>query len=141
MNPSFAPKIMDILLVEDDEVDVEAVRRMLRKNNILNTVYEARDGVEALEMLTERHAGATPLQPCVMLVDINMPRMNGLQLLEAVRGDERLRDNIVFILTTSSREEDRAKARDLSAAGYVTKENLAQMAPMLAPYCGGQPAG
>jgi len=135
MIQEYAPRGMDILLVEDDAVDIEAVRRMLKKNNILNTIYEARDGVEALEMLRERHAGATPLTPCVMLVDINMPRMNGLQLLEAVREDEALQHNVVFIITTSNREEDREKAKALRAAGYVTKDNLAQAAPAIAEYC------
>jgi len=127
----FSPRPTDILLVEDDEIDVEAVRRILRKNNIVNTVYEAKDGIEALEMLRERHEGATPLLPCVMLVDINMPRMNGLQLLEEIRSDDKLRDNVVFILTTSSREEDRNRAKDLAAQGYFTKENLAHVVPAL----------
>lgn len=140
MTQIFSTRATDILLVEDDEIDVEAVRRILRKNNILNTVYEAKDGIEALEMLRERHEGATPLQPCVMLVDINMPRMNGLQLLEEVRSDEKLRDNVVFILSTSSREEDRNRAKDLAAQGYFTKENLAQVVPALARIFGQQTA-
>ena len=123
-----------ILLVDDDETDIEAARRALKKANISNPVYEACDGVEALSMLTSDEA-SHKLQPCIILLDINMPRMNGLQLLRELREKDSLRHSIVFMLTTSPRPEDIEAAYKLNVAGYLLKENLHKAALMLSCYC------
>lgn len=121
-----------ILLVEDDEIDSEAVRRALKKAEIDNPLRIAPDGVEALRILN--HNG-TMTQPCVMLVDINMPRMNGFELLRALRQNEATKQNVVFILTTSNREDDKKMAFDLQAAGYILKDDLGVMAELIQRYC------
>ena len=124
-----------IFLVEDDEVDVEAVRRALKKANIINPVISARDGVEALEMLTGEKENEKILQPCLMLLDINLPRMGGLKLLQEMRNDKNMKRNVVFMLSTSARDEDKIAAYNLQSAGYILKENLGTLASLLASYC------
>lgn len=125
----FRPKIPPaILLVEDDVIDTEAVRRALRRAAIDNPLHIARDGVEALETLR------TLNQPCLMLVDINMPRMNGLQLLQELRKDPDLRQNVVFMLSTSALGEDKISAYKLNAAGYILKENILRLGEMIRIY-------
>lgn len=128
------PTTAPIFLVEDDEVDTEAVRRALRKADIGNPFISASDGVEALDILLGRN-GKSVQQPCIMLLDINMPRMNGLKLLEELRKDESLKRNVVFMLTTSAMEADKQAAYESQAAGYVLKENLQEFADILANYC------
>ena len=123
-----------IFLVEDDAVDTEAVRRALKKADIGNPFINASDGVEALEILTGKR-GKKIEQPCIMLLDINMPRMNGLQLLAELRKDDALKRNVVFMLTTSAMEVDKLAAYNDQAAGYILKENLDGFAAALARYC------
>lgn len=123
-----------ILLVEDDEIDTETVKRILKKEQITNPLYCANDGVEALELL-KRKNGTAITQPCLILLDINMPRMNGLEFLEQIRGDDELKQNVTFMLTTSGRNEDKISAYKLSVAGYVLKENMGRLIEMLGRYC------
>jgi CheY-like chemotaxis protein len=123
-----------ILLVEDDDVDAEALQRAIRKAGIANPLILAADGQEALETLDGR-TGMPPEQPCVVLLDINMPRMNGIEFLRAMRGKDAMKGNVVFLLTTSGRPQDKAAAYDLQAAGYVLKENLGAFVDVLARYC------
>jgi len=114
---------INILLVEDDEIDAMAVTRAFAEYRVTNPIRIARDGIEALEHLRgERGKPATP-RPNLVLLDINMPRMNGLEFLEALRGDESLSDTIVFVLTTSSQEEDITAAYRQNIAGYMTKKD------------------
>ncbi len=110
-----------ILLVEDDQMDVMNVQRELRRQNIDVPLIHARNGREALEML--RGEGGTPkiVLPSLVMLDINMPRMNGLELLEALRSDPEFAGLNVFIMTTSDLESDRFKARDLAVSGYIIK--------------------
>jgi CheY-like chemotaxis protein len=122
-----------ILLVEDDEIDTETVKRILRKEQISNPLYCVSDGVEALDLLKKENGDAIA-QPCVILLDINMPRMNGLEFLEHMRGDDRLKRNVTFMLTTSARNEDKAMAYNLCVAGYVLKENMGRLIEMLGRY-------
>ncbi len=124
-----------ILLVEDDDVDVEVVTRLLKKEHITSPLYTARDGVEALNMLKGRHNSEKMRQPCLILLDINMPLMNGFQLLAEIRRDDTMKKNIVFILTTSNHEDDRKCAAVLHADGYLLKENLGTLAEVLKRYC------
>ena len=112
-----------ILLVEDDDVDVMAVKRALRAQKIANPLTVARDGLEALDIL--RGQNQPPLErPYLILLDINMPRMNGLELLAELRADPALRSSIVFMLTTSAADADKAAAYDKNIAGYIVKNDV-----------------
>ena len=110
--------MLNILLVEDDEVDVMNVRRAFQKNHIANPLFVARDGVEALEQL---RSGAIPRDRRIVLLDLNMPRMNGIEFLRALRADPQLAPTPVVVLTTSNDERDKVDAYDLNVAGYLVK--------------------
>jgi CheY-like chemotaxis protein len=111
-------KVVTILLVEDDEVDVKALRWAFDKLKIANPLMVARDGVEAWEMLPR-----VP-RPYLVITDINMPRMNGIELLRKIRDSAEHRDSIVFMLTTSNDEQDKIDAYDLNVAGYMLKSDM-----------------
>lgn len=111
-------RTVTILLVEDDDVDIKALKWAFNKLRILNPVEVARDGVEAWEILQ-----AMP-RPFLIITDINMPRMNGLELLKKIRQSEELRDSIVFVLTTSNDEQDKFDAYNLNVAGYMLKSDM-----------------
>lgn len=111
-------KLINILLIEDDEVDIMNVQRAFRKNKISNPLYIARNGVEALEML--RSNQISPL-PRVVLMDINMPKMGGIECLRNIRNDATLKSLSVFIMTTSNEDSDKISAYDLNVAGYIIK--------------------
>jgi CheY-like chemotaxis protein len=114
---------IQLLLVEDDEVDVMAVQRAFRDRRLLNPITVAKDGVEALEIMRGTN-GHTPLsRPFVVLLDLKMPRMDGLELLTEIRNDKTLQDVIVFVLTTSKHDEDIAAAYRQQVAGYILKSN------------------
>lgn len=113
-------KQVSILIVDDDEVDVESFRRTFKKLKIANPIYRARDGVEALEMLRSNNIPG----PYIILLDINMPRMNGLEFLQQLRNDLELTSSVVFILTTSVAEEDIFAAYRLHVAGYIPKQEM-----------------
>ena len=112
-----------ILLVEDDDGDAKAVTRAFAKANIGNPIIRAQDGVEALAYLTEAEKKTQTRPPILLLDDLNMPRMNGIELVRALRAHPELRRTVVFLLTTSKREEDMAAAYDLNVAGYIVKQN------------------
>lgn len=115
---------VSVLLVEDDEVDVMAVRRAFRNLRIANAIHVAHDGIEALAML-RGEAGRTAVpHPYLILLDLNMPRMNGLEFLEALREDPIHRSAIVFVLTTSAAEQDRWEAYRRYIAGYIVKSRF-----------------
>ena len=114
-------KAVTIFLVDDDDVDAMGVQRALQKLKILNPVVRARDGVEGLEKL--RAGNAVP-RPCLILLDINMPRMNGIEMLTELRKDAALSDSVVFILTTSEDDEDKLRAYDQHVAGYIVKKRV-----------------
>jgi CheY-like chemotaxis protein len=119
-------KPINIVLVEDDDIDAEAVQRAFQKSKIANPIIRAVDGLHALEMLTGMDAKARVSSPYMLLVDLNMPRMNGIQLVQALRADANLRHSIVFMLTTSKREEDKVAAYDLNIAGYILKASVGE---------------
>ena len=114
-------KLLHILLVDDDEVDVMNVQRAFKRNNILNPLYVATNGLEALDMLRGKGANAIPGKRRLVLLDLNMPKMNGLEFLRAVREDPDLRLLTVVVLTTSDDERDRIEAYNLNVAGYILK--------------------
>ena len=107
-----------ILLVEDDELDVISVERSLKKLESEYVLYTAYNGIEALKILRDPEIQFTP---DVILLDINMPRMNGIEFLKVLREDRKLKDLKVFIMTTSSEEMDRSEAEKLGIAGYIIK--------------------
>lgn len=109
---------INILLVEDDQVDVMNVQRAFEKSNITNPVFIAEDGVDALEKL---RGGEIPLNGLLVLLDLNMPRMSGIELLKEIRKDEDLHHLPVVVLTTSDNERDRIDAYNLNVAGYIVK--------------------
>ena len=111
-------KMLNILLVEDDEVDVMNVRRAFKKNNICNPLWIAGNGLEGLEML---RGSEIPRERRLVLLDLNMPRMNGIEFLRELRADPELRSVPVVVLTTSDDERDRVEAYHLNVAGYILK--------------------
>jgi CheY-like chemotaxis protein len=111
-------KVLNILLVEDDEVDVMNVNRAFKKNNISNPLWVAGNGVDALAML---RGGEVPRDRRLILLDLNMPRMNGIEFLKELREDPELRLTPVVVLTTSDDERDRVDAYNLNVAGYILK--------------------
>jgi CheY-like chemotaxis protein len=110
-----------ILLVEDDEIDAEAIMRGFHAQKIANPFTLVSDGIEALEVLRGTNGAARLPRPYMILLDINMPRMNGLEFLEAVRADSELAQSVVFVLTTSNRDEDMMAAYNRQIAGYLLK--------------------
>ena len=111
-------RTVNLLLVEDDEVDIMNVQRAFRKANIANPFWSARDGIEALELL---RSGKVPLHSLLVLLDLNMPRMNGIEFLRELRADPELAHLPVVVLTTSDDERDRIEAYNLNVAGYIVK--------------------
>ena len=111
---------VQILLVDDDDVDVEVVTRGFKKHRIANPITVAQNGAEALAILRgdERAPFA---RPYLILLDLNMPVMDGFEFLTALRADHHLRDSIVFVLTTSSADADRARSYEANVAGYLVK--------------------
>ncbi len=109
-----------LFIVDDDDIDAIALERALRKLRLLNTVIRARDGREALELL---RAGKVS-SPYMILLDLNMPRMNGLEFLESLRTDPLLTHAVVFVLTTSKSDEDLVAAYRQHVAGYVFKQHM-----------------
>jgi CheY-like chemotaxis protein len=106
-----------ILLVEDDNVDVMTVKRALKDLNIKNQLVSAANGEEALEYLNNSDNS----KPCIILLDLNMPKMNGIEFLTIVKADETLKKIPVVILTTSSQQQDIVESFKLSVAGYIVK--------------------
>lgn len=117
---------LNILLVEDDDGDAKAVRRALDKAKIANPVVRAIDGLDALDILRGQNGKEKLAQPYMLLVDINMPRMDGLTLIRELRKDPDLNKTVAFILTTSKREQDKDAAYALNVAGYIVKETLGE---------------
>jgi len=115
---------MHILLVEDDTIDVMALKRALQQRQLTNPLTVARDGVEALEILRGGPEQAPLSKPYMILLDLSLPRMNGIEFLEILRADPALQDAIVFMLTTSRADEDRSAAYRLNVAGYMVKSDL-----------------
>jgi len=113
-------KMLNILLVEDDEVDIMNVQRAFRKNNIGNPLYIARNGLEALQMLRNESEEQIPTVQ-IILLDINMPRMGGIEFLTEMRKDDALKAISVFVMTTSNEDSDKISAYNLNVAGYILK--------------------
>jgi len=127
-----------ILLVEDDEVDAEAIVRAFRKQKIQHPITIVPDGFEALKVLRGQVDQPRLPAPYLILLDLNMPRMNGIEFLHVLRQDPELRCSVVFVLTTSDSNNDKLAAYNAQIAGYLLKqrtgENFANLMDMLNLY-------
>lgn len=112
---------MNVLVVEDNDVDVEHIARCLARSELPNEVYHALDGEEALTQLRGTTEAGPLDRPYLVVLDLNMPRMNGLEFLEELRSEPELADTPVLVLTTSDSEEDIRQSMQLGAVGYLTK--------------------
>jgi CheY-like chemotaxis protein len=119
MNRNEIPNSEPILLVEDDSVDVMAVQRAFKELNVSNELVRAADGEEGLAYL-RGHNGP---MPCAILLDLNMPRMNGIEFLQVLRTDETLKDIPVVVVTTSPEGPDMARSFELGAVAYIVKSS------------------
>lgn len=107
-----------ILLVEDDELDVISVKRSFAGLENDFELYTAYNGIEALSLMRE---ASSKLQPDIILLDLNMPKMNGIEFLKIIRQDENLKHIKVFVMTTSADIRDREQADELGISGYIIK--------------------
>lgn len=128
-------RVLNILLVEDDEVDVMNVRRAFERNNVSNPLFVAGNGLEALDML---RSDQIPKERRLILLDLNMPKMNGIEFLQELRADPELLGTPVVVLTTSNDDQDKIDAYNLNVAGYllkpVTFSNFCEQMTMLNKY-------
>lgn len=114
------PKQTTIFVVEDDDVDFKLLMRSFEKRKIANVVVRAVDGIDALEKM--KH-GEVP-KPFIILLDINMPRMNGQEFLKVIRQDPEHKYSVVFLVTTSDDDEDIRQGFSQHVAGYFLKDNV-----------------
>ena len=106
-----------ILLVEDDQVDVMTVKRALKEIHVTNQIVNLENGEEALKYLRDPDS----VKPCIILLDLNMPIMNGIEFLQIAKHDIRLKRIPVVVLTTSEEQQDKVNSFDLGVAGYMAK--------------------
>jgi CheY-like chemotaxis protein len=114
-------RVIKMLLVEDDNLDVIDLKRTLDKVNIIYRMKVARNGEEAIEFLEQKEHDVFSGKPDIILLDINMPRMNGVEFLQILRSRDHWKDIRVFVLTTSGENEDKKAVRELGVSGYIIK--------------------
>ncbi len=119
------PETVQLLHVEDDDLCLMGLNRAFKAAKIANPVTFAHDGIEALDMLRGTNGRPRLPRPFMILLDLNMPRMDGIEFLKHLRKDQELKKSIVFIMTTSDADEDKVKAYNLGVAGYILKSNPA----------------
>ena len=110
-----------ILLVEDDDVDAELIERAFEKLKLVNEITIVEDGLQAFQALRGEDGYKRVHRPYLILLDINLPRMNGLEFLHKLRQDDELKRSIVFVLTTSNNEADKKAAYTDHVSGYILK--------------------
>lgn len=113
-------RLITVILIEDDPLDQEEVRRALEKRNILCNLRIITDGLAATNLFGEM-AGETTEKPDLILLDLNLPKLNGFEVLQSIRKNPLCKDIRVFILTTSEDQQDKAKAVELGISGFITK--------------------
>lgn len=111
-----------LLLVEDDDVDAMGIERGFKKHRIANSIVRARDGLEALDLLKNKQVP----EPYIILLDLNMPRMGGIEFLNKVRENAELSHSVIFVLTTSNEDTDVAQSYDKHIAGYFLKSETGE---------------
>ena len=121
MSDRMAAPPVEILLVEDNPADVRLTREALKEGKVYNNLHWAKDGVDALDFLKRRGRHASAPRPDIILLDLNLPKKDGREVLSEIKGDDDLRSIPVVILTTSKAEEDVLRSYDLHANCYVTK--------------------
>ena len=119
------PNTVRLLHVEDDDICLMGLNRAFKAAKITNPVSFAHDGIEALDMLRGTNGRPRLPRPILILLDLNMPRMDGIEFLKELRKDDELKKSVVFIMTTSDADEDKIKAYNLGVAGYILKSNPA----------------
>lgn len=117
--------LVNVLLVEDDDGDAKAIIRAFKKASFENNVVRAIDGVTAWDHLHGLNGAHKIHSPKMILVDLNMPRMGGLELIRRLRGDLALKESIIFVLSTSNSSDDKLAAYQLNVAGYILKSSTA----------------
>jgi CheY-like chemotaxis protein len=115
------PETTQLLHVEDDDLCIMGLVRAFKSAKIANPVCFAHDGIDALEMLRGTNGRGRLPRPYLILLDLNMPRMGGVEFLKELRKDEELKRSVVFVMTTSAAEQDKLKAYNLGIAGYILK--------------------
>ncbi len=110
-----------ILLIEDDRVDIMTIQRALKKNNISNPLHVARTGLEALNMLRGEDGFDKISTPALILLDLNLPKMSGIEFLRELRNDPELKELHIIVLTSSDEPEDRAAAFKYDVDDYIVK--------------------
>jgi len=115
-------KPVSFLIVDDDVVSIMSMKRTITKLRLLNPVKEARDGIEALEILRNTNQPEGLQSPFIVILDLNMPRMSGHELMKEVRSDPALRDTVIFVMSTSDSPVDVQNAYAANAAGYILKD-------------------
>lgn len=123
-----------VLVVDDDDVALEGVLRSFARNRVPCPQVTAGDGAEALAILQGRHPSKAVANPVIVLLDLNMPNMDGFQFLQTLRADPVLARTVVFILTTSAHDRDRARAYDEHVAGYMVKSAVGPQFSQLAQF-------
>ena len=121
MNEISKSKSVELLLVEDNPVDIKLTTRALKKGKLLNHLHVVRDGVEAMDFLHNEGEFADVPRPDLILLDLNMPRKDGREVLSDIKNDDELKYIPVIVLTTSDAEQDVLKSYNLHANSYITK--------------------
>ena len=128
------PRGCTVLIVDDDDVAVEGVLRSFHRHEVPCRTLTAGDGREALAILRGSHPAKVLESPVIVLLDLNMPGMDGFQFLKAVRADPELSRTVVFVLSTSSRDQDRYGAYNEHVAGYMVKSAVGPQFSLLADF-------
>jgi len=115
------PRLIEILLVEDSPADILLTREAFQHNKIVNAIHVAEDGIQAMDFLYKRGAYASAPRPDLILLDLNLPRKNGREVLAEIKADPDLRSIPIVVLTTSNADEDILRAYNLNANCYVVK--------------------
>ena len=117
--------MVELLMVDDDELDVELFKRSLKAQRIANPMSCCNNGEDALEFLKARNASKNRT-PLIVLMDINMPRMNGIECIRKIREDQDLKKTVIFVMTTSEDDRDVLESYKLNVAGYLVKGKLGE---------------
>src|SRR5262245_25948594 len=114
-------KVINILMIEDDTLDVMDVQRTLDRAGMLYIMQVIRNGEDAMAYLERTETDNSHARPDIILLDLNMPKLNGVEFLQALRKDFRFRELKVFVITTSEEREDRERSKALGISGYIVK--------------------